>query len=227
VKSRIAYIDDNISNLDCIKLIFSTNFEVETFNRPELFLNTYDSAPTYTAIMVDIHMPTIDGFSLYEKIVEHRNYNGCPILFISGDDSDATRIKSFSLGAVDFLNRHMAAEEMIARVNSKIQFFKKHRSVIEFGNMRINLTLLKCLVDSKEIGLTFIEFKLLCQLIMNYPEIIQKEQLTLHVWSTGKVLDATIYTHVSNLNGKLQAWDHEIVGVKNKGFKVSKREDSL
>ena len=169
-------------------------------------------------------MPIIDGFSLYEKIVEHQNYNGCPILFISGDETDAIRIKSFSLGAVDFLNRHMVADEMMARVSSKIEFFKKLRSIVEFGNLRINLTLLKTYIWQKEMPLTFIEFKILWQLISSYPELIQKEQITEHVWGSGKVLDATIYTHISNLNGKLTSWDHEVVGVKNRGFKVSKRE---
>ena len=224
MKSRIAYIDDNIANLECIKLIFDINFAVETFHQPEKFLLEFNAAPSYAAIMVDIHMPIIDGFSLYEKIVEHQNYNGCPILFISGDETDAIRIKSFSLGAVDFLNRHMVADEMMARVSSKIEFFKKLRSIVEFGNLRINLTLLKTYIWQKEMPLTFIEFKILWQLISSYPELIQKEQITEHVWGSGKVLDATIYTHISNLNGKLTSWDHEVVGVKNRGFKVSKRE---
>ena len=226
MKSRIAYIDDNTDNLECIKLIFNDQFDVDTFHQPEKFINGFNDVSPYAAIMVDIHMPTIDGFSLYEKIVEHTNYNGCPILFISGDESDAIRIKSFSLGAVDFLSRHMKPDEMMARVNSKIQFFKKLRSIVEFGNLKVNLTLLKTYIDQKELGLTFLEFKILWQLISGYPEILPKEQIIEHVWGTGKVLDATIYTHVSNLNGKLAKWDHEIIGFKLKGFKVCKKEKS-
>jgi two-component system alkaline phosphatase synthesis response regulator PhoP len=227
VKSRIAYIDDNISNLDCIKLIFEHQFDVDTFHQPETFLTGFNSVSPYAAIMVDIHMPTIDGFSLYEQIVQHANYNGCPILFISGDETDAIRIKSLSLGAVDFLNRHMKADEMMARVNSKIQFFKKLRSIVEFGNLKVNLTLLKTYLDQKEMGLTFLEFKILWQLISGYPEILPKEQIIEHVWGSGKVLDATIYTHISNLNGKLGKWDHEVIGIKNRGFKVSKKESAV
>ena len=224
MKSRIAYIDDNIENLECIKLIFDDQFDVDTFHQPEVFLTEFNTISPYAAIMVDIHMPTIDGFSLYEKIVEHTNYNGCPIFFISGDETDAIRIKSFSLGAVDFLNRHMKADEMMARVNSKIQFFKKLRSIVEFGNLKVNLTLLKTYLDQNEMELTFLEFKILWQLISGYPEIIPKEQIIEHVWGSGKVLDATIYTHVSNLNGKLASWDHEVIGIKSRGFKVCKKE---
>jgi DNA-binding response OmpR family regulator len=174
--------------------------------------------------MVDIHMPTLDGFELYEKIVAHPHYNGCPVLFISSDDSDQARIRSFILGAVDFLNRDINPEEMIARVKSKIQFFQKHRSIIEFTNLRVNLTLLKAYLNNQELKLTFIEFKILCLVLRNYPDVVTKDQLIQQVWRTDHVLDATIYTHVSNLNSKLDDWDYEINGLKTKGVQLQKKE---
>lgn len=222
MKAGIAYIDDNKLNLDCIKTILNQDFEVETFQKPEHFLTKFE-ATSYTSILVDIHMPTLDGFSLYEKIIEHPHYNGCPILFISSDDSDNARIKSFVLGAVDFLNRAIKPDEMIARIKSKIQFFQKHRSIIEFTNLRVNLTLLKAYLDTKELPLTFIEFKILCLVLRNYPDVVLKEQLIQQVWRTDHVLDATIYTHVSNLNSKLGSWDYEINGLKTKGVQLMKK----
>jgi two-component system response regulator VanR len=168
-------------------------------------------------------MPEMDGFSLYEKIIEHPHYNGCPILFISSDDSDSARIKSFMLGAVDFLNRTINPDEMIARIKSKILFFQKHRSIIEFTNLRVNLTLLKAYINDTELPLTFIEFKILCLVLRSYPDVITKDQLIQHVWRTDHVLDATIYTHVSNLNSKLGDWDYEINGLKTRGVQLMRK----
>jgi DNA-binding response OmpR family regulator len=222
LKSEIAYVDDNKLNLDCIKTILDKDFEVQIFPKPESFLEKFDDS-SYVAIMVDIHMPSMDGFALYEKIIAHPHYNGCPVLFISSDDSDSARIKSFVLGAVDFLNRDMNPEEMIARIKSKIQFFQKHRSIIEFTNLRVNLTLLKAYLNNKELPLTFIEFKILCLVLRNYPDVITKDQLIQQVWRTDHVLDATIYTHVSNLNSKLDHWDYEINGLKTKGVQLMKK----
>ncbi|MGE3608658.1 MAG: response regulator transcription factor [Bacteriovoracaceae bacterium] len=224
MKSEIAYIDDSQLNLDCIKTIFDQDFEVQIFSKPELFLTKFPKS-SYSCILIDIHMPTMDGFTLYEKVIEHPIYNGCPILFISSDDSDAARIKSFTLGAVDFLARQTGPDEMIARVKSKIQFFQKHRSIIEFGPLKINLTLLKTYLNNKELPLTFIELKILCHLLKNYPDSVSKENLVEHVWRTSHVLDATIYTHISNLNGKLKDWDHEVQTVKNKGVQLVKKEN--
>lgn len=222
MKAGIAYVDDNKLNLECIETILKQDFNVETFQKPESFLAKFPET-SYTSILVDIHMPTLDGFTLYEKIIEHPHYNGCPILFISSDDSDNARIKSFVLGAVDFINRAINPDEMIARIKSKIQFYQKHRSIIEFTNLKVNLTLLKAYLNNKELPLTFIEFKILCLVLRNYPDIITKEQLVDQVWRTDHVLDATIYTHVSNLNSKLSDWDYEINGLKTKGIQLQKK----
>lgn len=223
LKSSIAYVDDDMSNLELLKLILSEEFEVSTFNDPDKFLSSY-SQSNYVAVILDLHMPKMTGFALQEKLMDHPDFNGSPIIFISSDDSDEARIKSFTLGAVDFMKRQISPTELLARVKSKIEFFKKHRSVIEFGNLRVNLTLLKAFLNNKEVPLTFTEFKLLTQILKSYPELITKQQIIDFVWNKGIVLDATLYTHVSNLNSKLESWDHEIVGVKLKGIKLQKRK---
>jgi DNA-binding response OmpR family regulator len=223
LKPEIAYVDDSSLNLDCIQTVLNLDFNVTTFITPNDFLKSLDEK-AYATILLDIHMPLMDGFLLYEKIVEHKNYNGCPILFISSDDSDQARIKSFLLGAVDFINRDTHPEEMIARIKSKILFYQKHRSIIEFTNLRVNLTLLKTYLGEEELPLTFIEFKILCLVLRNYPDTVSKSQLIQQVWRTDHVLDATIYTHISNLNNKLTSWDYEIVGQRLKGVQLVKKE---
>lgn len=223
MKACIAYIDDNYQNLQCIKTILNHEFNVETFLSAENFLKNF-SKYSCEAILVDIHMPNLDGFALYEKIVEHPDYNGCPILFISSDESDSARIQSFSLGAVDFINRVISPDELLVRVKSKIQFFQKHRTIIEFTNLRVNLTLLKTYLNGKELPLTFMEMKILCLALKNYPDIVTKEQLVELAWGKDRVLDATIYTHVSNLNNKLESWDYEMNAMKHKGFQLQKKD---
>lgn len=222
-KPRLAYIDDNKNNLEYISLIMENDYEVETYNDPFKFLTQYPES-SYNAILVDIHMPSIDGFTLYEKIIENSNYNGCPLIFISSDDTNENRIRSFTLGAVDFLNRMMSTAEILTRVRSKIAFFEKHRSVIEFGSLKLNLTLLKTYLDDDELKLTFIEFKLLCHFLKTYPASSSKEELIDKIWSNGLVLDATIYTHIFNLNAKLVNWDHEVITERMKGSLLVKKE---
>jgi DNA-binding response OmpR family regulator len=226
MKQSLAYIDDNESNLDCLGLIFESDFHVKTFQNPLTFLELYKSS-AFSAVLVDIHMPLMNGFDLYEKLIEKEQYDGCPIFFISSDDSVATRIKSFSLGAVDFLDRKMTPSEMLTRIKSKIKFHNNHRSIIEFGNLKLNLTLLKASLGAVELKLTFIEFKLLCHLVRSYPEATNKDDLVDIVWTSQHVLDATIYTHTFNLNAKMKNWDFEVVMERKKGMVLVMKSSTL
>ena len=226
MKSCIAYIDDDIANLECVKTVFNADFRVEIFQDPNAFLSKFSEA-SYGSILVDVHMPNISGFSLYEKIIQHPNYNGCPILFISSDDSETSRIKSFELGAVDFIPRETHPDEMIARVKSKIKFFELHRNIIEFGTLRINLTLLKTFIRGAELPLTFIELRIICLVLRNYPDLLPKDVLVEQVWKTPQVLDATIHTHIFNLNVKLKDWEYEINSVKGKGIQLVRKANQL
>ncbi len=222
MKSAIAYVDDNHLNLECIKFFLQDEFDVLTFMEPELFLSSIKDQD-YSAIISDVHMPITNGFSLYEKIISNSYYNGCPIFFFSSDHSDKNRMKSFELGANDFIGREVPPDELLLRIQSGIEFFKKNGHLNKFGNLTINLNKLKTYVNNKEIFLTFIEFKILYFLLKNHPLELTKAQLLSHVWRADYVLDATIYTHVSNLNKKLYEWDYEINGLKVKGIQLMKK----
>ncbi len=223
MKTKLAYIDDNHHNLECIGMMLAGDYEVDSYLDPNAFLDQFNQS-SYAAILVDIHMPVMSGFALYEKVIESSHYNGCPIIFISSDDTDETRIKSFSLGAVDFLNREMNAKEILARIGSRITFFKKHRDILEFGKLKLDLTVLKAFLDNEELKLTFIEFKLMAHFLKTHPNLTTKEELIEKVWSNGTVLDATIYTHVFNLNTKIKNWDHEVITERSRGLMLSKKK---
>lgn len=219
MKTKIAYIDDDLMNLECVQAVFADDYDMDTFPYPEEFLAKY-SKNTYDCILLDIHMPVMDGFTLYEKIISDPHYNGCPILFISSDESDQARIKSLTLGAVDFIGRMMGPEEMMARIRSKIQFFQNHRSLVEFDDVKVNLTLLKTSLKGKDIPLTFIELKFLLAVLQAFPDPISKESLISSIWKVAHVQDATLYTHISNLNAKLEGWKYEVQSVKSKGIQL-------
>lgn len=217
VERWIAYIDDSETNLEALSHFLFSEFRVECYTSSDAFLKSYPQKP-YEAILVDLHMPVKNGFETYESIVNHNLYNGCPILIISSDDSVESRVKSFELGAVDFLNRSNSIDQIIARINAKIQFFKKHRSIIEFDNLKIDRTQLKVFLNREEISMTFTEIKFLTHILRYFPESISKERIVEYIWGDVVVLDSTLYTHIFNLNSKLTAWPYEVRVFKGQGL---------
>ena len=222
LKAEIAYVDDNHLNLECIKLFLQEDFEVQTFMEPEKFLSTMDKK-SYSAMILDIHMPVIDGFKLHEQIISNPNYNGCPIFFFSSDNTELNRIKSYELGAIDFIGKEVSPDELVLRIKSGIEFYDKNKNVIECGSLLLNLTKLKSFLHGDELPLTFLEFKILFLILKSHPGFVSKDQLVEYVWRSDYVLDATIYTHISNLNRKLENWEYEINGLKLKGIQLLKK----
>lgn len=217
MKRKIAYIDDSDLNLEAWAEFLRNDFEVDCFQRAKNFLKNYPQRQ-YEAILVDLHMPEMNGFEVYEALVQHPQYNGCPILIVSSDTSEESRVKSFELGAVDFIDRTLSVEQIIARVNAKIQFFKKHRSIIEFENLKIDLTKLKVFISGNEVQMTFIEIKFLTHILRYYPEALPKERVIEYIWDNTVVMDNTIYTHIFNLNSKFDKWPYEIRIIKGQNL---------
>lgn len=223
MKYEIACVDDSKLNLDCMVTVLESDFVVHPYTSHDHFLSDLGKKK-FDCIMLDLHMPEGDGFTLYEKVLAHPKFNGCPIFFVSSDDSEEARIKSLSLGAVDFISRMVPPMELLARIKGKLKFFQSHRSIIEFDGIKINLTLLKTYLDDREVPLTFIELKLLTLVLRHYPEAITKEAISENVWKGTAVQDATIHTHVFNLNNKLQEWKYEIQVAKGVGAQLVRKE---
>ncbi len=222
MKYEIACVDDNKLNLDCLVTILERDFEVFPYMKQDQFLEELPQRD-FSCILLDLHMPEGDGFSLYEKILANPKFKNCPIFFISTDDSEEARIKSLTLGAVDYISRYVPPMELIARIKSKLKFFQSHRSVTEFDDLKINLTLLKTFIKDEEVSLTFIELKLLTLMLRNFPDAISKEMLIENVWKGASVQDATIHTHVFNLNTKLTRWNYEIQVAKSIGLQMIRK----
>lgn len=222
MKYEIACVDDSKLNLDCIVTILEKDFNVHTFLKQDDFLAEL-AKRKFDCITLDLHMPEGDGFSLYEKIMNTPGFNGCPIFFISTDDSQEARIKSLTLGAVDFISRTVPPMELLARIKGKMKFFQSHRNIIEFDGLKINLTLLKTYLGEQEIPLTFIELKILTLALRHYPDSLSKEMIIEHVWKGTTVQDATIHTHVFNLNNKLARWTYEIHIAKGIGAQLIRK----
>ncbi len=222
MKYEIACVDDSKLNLDCMVTILESDFVVHPYLKHDTFLSELGEKK-FDCILLDLHMPEDDGFSLYEKVLAHPKFNGCPIFFISSDDSEKARIKSLTLGAVDFISRLVPPMELLARIKGKMKFFQNHRSIIEFDGIKINLTLLKTFLHDTEIPLTFIELKLLTLVLRHYPESVSKDAISENVWKGTAVQDATIHTHVFNLNNKLSLWNYEIQVAKGVGAQLVRK----
>lgn len=100
---KIYIIDDDESVLRALGFLIGTfGFQVKTFASADSFLKAV-SQDTPDCLVLDVHMPGIDGMQLQQQLVSAGSK--LPIIFISADKDPVTAERAMKAGAVGFLQK--------------------------------------------------------------------------------------------------------------------------
>src|SRR5262249_3804594 len=77
-------------------------------------------------LVLDVQMPELNGIDLQARLLS--NLMPRPIVFISGKSDIPTSVKAMKYGAVDFLTKPIARDELIAAVQHALLKAPKHRT---------------------------------------------------------------------------------------------------
>lgn len=216
MKDKVILFDDDISNLNLYKSYLSDHYNCISFMNPFEYEKAIENNPEI--IILDVMMPLLTGPRVYQKIIQHPHYNGCPILFISASNSDETILGALSEGGQGFLSRSMGQQEILYRIRNQIDYFKANRSVFKLAEVKIDMKSLKAYENESVVDLTLTELKILKELLIKHPKNLTRKEMVDAIWPGLKVQDNTLNTHVSNLRGKFERWSYEIQHIKNHGF---------
>jgi DNA-binding response OmpR family regulator len=221
MKRTLIYFDDQVQNLEAFKELLSDKFDVICSADVTMFSSLLMAYNPH-AFLLDVHMPVMDGHALYQKIIEHPSYNGCPIIFISDDQSDQNKLTCYEKGAVDFLPRNIRPEEISIRLMNMIKFHSQVSTKFELGNLTLDVEEMKATIDGKNADLTLLEFRMLNNILRVYPETLTRTELIERIWGDKAVKPGTINTHFTNLKPKIETWDHQI-RVRDENILVQKK----
>lgn len=83
-------------------------------------------------VLLDLHMPDIDGFTVLERIRELTPADTyLPVLVVTADYSAWTRQRALSSGANDFLTKPFDTPEVLLRVRNLLETRLMHRRLLE------------------------------------------------------------------------------------------------
>src|SRR5256885_14959945 len=83
----------------------------------------------FAVILLDVNMPSMDGFECASLIRQRRSSEHTPIIFVTafGDELHATR--GYSLGAVDYILAPVVPDVLRTKVTVFVDLFKKSAQV--------------------------------------------------------------------------------------------------
>jgi len=74
----------------------------------------------FDLVIVDIHLPGMDGLSFLEKLKNLPSYRHIPVMMFTVDTNVSLVKRAIDLGAVDYLSKPFTPEELIRRVGKLI-----------------------------------------------------------------------------------------------------------
>lgn len=119
-KGNILIVDDTPDNL---RLLSSTltarGYKVRCAIDGAMALMAAQAAPP-DLIMLDIKMPQMDGYEVCQHLKGDERTREIPIIFISALDEVLDKVKAFTIGGVDYIQKPFQVEEVLARVKSQL-----------------------------------------------------------------------------------------------------------
>jgi len=130
-KINILVVDDSVQCRKQLDRILRTEgYSVKTVNdgsKVESVLNSED----FNLILLDIVMPKMDGFTVMKKIRKQSKFFDIPVIFLTGNDDNESKIKAFDLGAVDYVVKPFNASEVRARVKVHLRNAIQTNAIIQ------------------------------------------------------------------------------------------------
>ena len=161
-----------------------------------------DTEP-YDAIVLDLGLPKIDGFTILDRW--RRSGNKTPVLILTARDRWQDKIKGFDIGADDFVTKPFSMEEVIARVRALIRRSKGlAKSIIEFGPISLDTSRSKVMVNGSKVILTSREYKIFSYLIYNQGKVVSRTELTEHTYDKNFDRDSNVIdTFIKKIRNKI------------------------
>ncbi len=142
----------------------------------------YIENTTYDAILLDVMMPGMDGFSVLRQIRQANNKT--PVIILSAKDRIEDRVNGLDLGADDYLVKPFSFEELLARLRVVIR--RKADLVtnqLTIADLVMDLDKHEVRRNGKLIDLSSKEFAVLEYMMHRQGMVLSRQQIEEHVWN--------------------------------------------
>ena len=93
-------------------------------------------------ILLDIRLPDMDGFEVCRLLKEDSQTANIPVIFISGLEDVADKVKGFEAGGVDYITKSFQREEVLARLETHLAL-RRLQKQIEAQNVQLQQEIAK------------------------------------------------------------------------------------
>ena len=183
----------------------------------------YALSGVYDVIILDIMLPKLNGLEIL-KIIRKRKIS-TPVILLTAKGTVEDRILGLDLGADDYLPKPFAPEELLARLRAITRRNSEliNDNILEFADIRLNLSTYEMVSNDTNITLTQKEFDILKYFMQRPKLVVSKDDLITKLWGFDADIDHNnIEVYISFLRKKLSyiESDVKITTIRRVGYRL-------
>lgn len=195
---RILIVEDEQHIADGLRFnLEAEGFEIELAADGKIALDVLAANDnSFDAIVLDVMLPEIDGFTVAKQLREAENFT--PILMLTARSRPEDVLLGFEAGADDYLPKPFELQIFMARLNGLLrrrEWFRQEskppngNEIFEINNRLIDFSNLELRSETETIHLTLMEAKLLRYLIENAGTAVSRRTILEEVWDLNEETD--------------------------------------
>lgn len=205
-EKKILIVDDDTPLREALKEQFALleEFDIVDVDTGAKGLETA-KATAFDLILLDVGLPDADGREVCRTL--RKNNVNCPVIMLTGHDTDADTILGLEAGANDYVTKPFRFAVLLARVRAHLRSHEQSEdAVFTIGHYTFKPSV-KMLIDGSDqkVRLTEKETSILKYLYRAGDKVIGRDVLLHEVWGYNSgVTTHTLETHIYRLRQKIE-----------------------
>ncbi|MCP4112109.1 MAG: response regulator transcription factor [Desulfobacteraceae bacterium] len=178
----------------------------------------------YDLIILDVMLPTLDGFSICKTVRKKKPGQGIVILTAKGSEDDV--VTGFKAGADDYVSKPFSLRELMVRVEAVLRRTGKTvgNEEVQFRGIFFDGKTLTASYNESSVELTRREMDIIAYLFRYMDRIVSKKELLIKVWNyaDADIETRTVDIHILKLRKKIESLTglSLIMTVRGEGYRL-------
>ena len=204
-KARILVVEDDAALLrGLLDVLVYNGYEVKGVEDGGQALDT-GIKEVFDLILLDVMLPTIDGFSICKEIRKQKPSQGIIMITAKGSEDDI--VTGFNAGADDYISKPFSLREVMVRVEAVLRRTGKNPGDVEirFRDIVFDGKNLIAQYQNHTLELTRKEMDIVAYLHRHRDRIVSKKELLTEVWhyADADIETRTVDIHMLKLRKKI------------------------
>lgn len=159
-------------------------------------------------ILLDIMMPGIDGIQTLQKI---REISNVPVILLTAKAEEHDQVIGLQTGADAYITKPFNPKLISAHIKAQLRRFRLLGAFEEDSNIFRSGALImddnsgRCYIDSEEVPLTQIEYKILRYLLKNKGKVVSAKEIYEKVWQQDCYgSEGAVTVHIRHIRQKIE-----------------------